>query len=127
MSCERFGFCQAQDATSFRTPSPIHTLSATIVKNPLLPTDDPVGGFRWQFEVREGYTSIARTRSIFFTRLLAEAAFYQALSPQFVLALRALIVLDSCPERIGLRRWFGTGRTRWVGEEPCEPLKDSIP
>ena len=91
VSCERFGFCQALDATSFRTPSPIHTLSATIVKNPLLPTDDPVGGFRWQFEVREGVTSIARTGSIFFTRLVAEGAFYQALSSQFVLALRAQV------------------------------------
>ena len=89
VSCERFGFCRVQDLASFRQSSPIHTLSAVVVKNPLLPTDDPVRGSRWQVEARQGYTTIARKRPLSFTRLVGEVARYEPFGTRFTLAVRA--------------------------------------
>ena len=89
VSCERFGFCRVEDVASFLIASPLHAVGASLARNPLLPTDDPVSGGRWQLEVRQGFTRIARTRTLNFTRVLAEAAAYRPLGPRLVLATRA--------------------------------------
>jgi outer membrane protein insertion porin family/translocation and assembly module TamA len=91
VSCIRFGYCRAEDLRSFLQSSPIHSLGAELVRNPLLPTDDPVTGQRWQVGVREGFTRIAGTDPLAFTRVTGEAAAYRPLGPNFVVAVRAQI------------------------------------
>ncbi len=89
VSCTRFGFCRVEDLRSFLQSSPIHSVGATLARNPLLPSDDPVSGYRWQGEVREGFTKIARTDPLTFTRAVAEVAAYRPLGPALVVAVRA--------------------------------------
>jgi outer membrane protein insertion porin family/translocation and assembly module TamA len=88
VSCTRFGFCRVEDLRSFLQSSPIHSVGVTLAKNPLLPTDDPVSGQRWQVEAREGFTRIARTDPLTFTRLVGEVAAYRPLGSLFVVASR---------------------------------------
>lgn len=91
ISCTRFGFCRAEDLRSFLQSSPIHSVSAEVLRNPLLPTDDPVTGQRWQLGVREGFTRIAGIDPLTFTRVTGEAAAYRPLGPDFIVAVRAQI------------------------------------
>jgi outer membrane protein insertion porin family/translocation and assembly module TamA len=100
VSCTRFGFCRAEDLRSFLQSSPIHSLGAEFVQNPLLPTDDPVTGQRWQFGVREGYTVIARTDPLTFTRVTGEAAAYRPVGPDFVVALRVQMGYVFAPQNL---------------------------
>ncbi|HVT37798.1 MAG TPA: BamA/TamA family outer membrane protein [Gemmatimonadaceae bacterium] len=97
VSCERFGFCRVEDLASFTLPSPIHTVSAIFVQNPLLPVDDPVSGSRWQFEIRQGFTKVQRIKPLNFTRLWGEAAEYIPLGPAVTLALRAQLGFVRAP------------------------------
>jgi outer membrane protein insertion porin family/translocation and assembly module TamA len=89
VSCDRFGFCRVEDLRSFLRSSPIHSVGVALVKNPLQPTDDPVTGHRWQLEVRQGFTKIARADALTFTHLMGEAAAYRPLGTHFVVAVRA--------------------------------------
>ncbi|MFI5310170.1 MAG: outer membrane protein assembly factor [Gemmatimonadales bacterium] len=91
VSCTRFGFCRVEDLRSFLQSSPIHSVGVALARNPLLPTDDPASGQRWQVEAREGYTKIARTDPLSFTRLVGEVAAYRPLSELLVLAARAQV------------------------------------
>ena len=90
IACRTFGFCREQDLTSFLVQSPIHSVSLSLVKNPLLPTDDPVHGYRWQGEARYGYTEIDRRQALNFVRLTGEAALYRPLGTHLVVATRLL-------------------------------------
>lgn len=97
VSCTRFGFCRAEDLRSFLQKSPIHSVGAELVRNPLLPTDDPVSGQRWQVGVREGYTKIGGTDPLTFTRVTGEAAAYRPLGPDLVVAVRGQMGYVSAP------------------------------
>jgi outer membrane protein assembly factor BamA len=88
VSCTRFGFCRAQDLTSFLLPSPIHSAGVAIAKDPLTPTSDPVSGYRWQAETKLAHTEVGRTTPLNFAKLLGEAAFYRPLGRNLVLAVR---------------------------------------
>jgi outer membrane protein assembly factor BamA len=88
IACRTFGFCSRQDLTSFEMQSPIHSVSVSWFKNPLLPTDDPVSGSRWQGEARYGLTEIDRTKTLNFARLTGEVAAYRPLGERLVLAAR---------------------------------------
>jgi outer membrane protein assembly factor BamA len=59
-----------------------------LAKNPLSPTDDPSTGQRWQGDIREEYTIIARTTALFFTRMSAEAAMYRPIGDFLVVAIQ---------------------------------------
>lgn len=100
VSCERFGFCRVEDLASFRLASPIHTLSAVVARNPLTPVDDPTLGYRWQLEAREGYTDVARTIPLHFTRLVGEAAGYVPLGSLVTLAVRAQLGFVRAPSDV---------------------------
>lgn len=89
VSCTKFGICRIEDLRGFLENSPIYSAGVGLVKNPLLPTDDPVDGMRWQTEVRQGYTNLARTTALSFTRVMGELAIYKPLNAQFVVAARA--------------------------------------
>ena len=88
VSCTIFGFCRLQDLTTFLQSSPIHSVGLGIVKNPLLPTSDPVNDFRWQLETKLGTTQLARKTTLNFGRLMGEVAGYYPLGPTLVIATR---------------------------------------
>jgi outer membrane protein assembly factor BamA len=128
ISCERFGFCRLVDLASFRLSSPIHTITASIAQNPLLPIDDPDRGYRWQFEVRQGYTNIGRTVPLNFTRMFGEAAYYLPLGPKFTLAARAQLGFVQAPRDVSsllppAERFYGGGQSsvRGYGENALGP------
>lgn len=89
VSCTTFGFCRSQDLASFLQPSPIHSAGVQFVKNPLMPTYDPVTGQRWQTEARLAHTEIARKLTLNFMHLMAEAAAYRPIGELVVVAVRA--------------------------------------
>ena len=89
VSCTRFGFCRAQDLTSFLLPSPIHSVGVAIAKNPLAPTSDPMSGYRWQAETKLAHTEVGRTTPLTFSKLLAEGAIYRPLGKALIIAVRA--------------------------------------
>jgi outer membrane protein insertion porin family/translocation and assembly module TamA len=115
VTCERFGFCRAEDLESFRLTSPIQIVAATIAKNPLLPTDDPASGYRWQLDVHQGFTRIARTTPLAFTRMLAEGALYVPVMPTVTLAMRAELGWVRAPTSLSTllppqERFYGGGQ-----------------
>lgn len=91
VSCTRFGFCRLEDVASFLLRSPQHSVAVSLVKNPLLPTDDPRSGYRWSLDTKFGHASIGRILPIDFGRITAEAAAYLPLSSWLTLATRAQI------------------------------------
>ncbi|MBM4194204.1 MAG: hypothetical protein FJ202_07495 [Gemmatimonadetes bacterium] len=88
VSCTQFGFCRLEDLASFVLRSPLHAVSASLAKNPLLPTDDPRSGYRWSIETKFGHASVGQVLPIDYGRLLAEGAWYHALTPWLTLATR---------------------------------------
>ena len=91
VSCTRFGFCRLEDVASFVLRSPQHSISASMVRNPLLPTDDPIRGHRWLVEAKYGHASIGKILPIDFGRFTGEYAAYVPLGERITLALRAEI------------------------------------
>lgn len=91
VSCTRFGFCRIEDVSSFLLRTPQHSETVTLVKNPLLPTDDPQSGYRWSVEGRYGHATIGNQLPIDFGRFTAEAASYTPLGSWLTVALRAQI------------------------------------
>lgn len=91
VTCTRFGFCRLEDVASFLLRTPQHSETVTLVKNPLLPTDDPQSGYRWAVEGRYGHASIGTLLPIDFGRFTAEVATYTPLSPWLTVALHAQI------------------------------------
>jgi outer membrane protein insertion porin family/translocation and assembly module TamA len=87
VSCTRFGFCRLEDVASFVLRSPQHTVGGSLVKNPLLPSDDPQGGGRWAADVRYGHASVGKILPIDFARFTLEGARYVPLSGWLLLAL----------------------------------------
>ena len=100
VSCERFGFCRVEDLQSFLLPSPIHAVNVDLAQNPLLPVDNPLRGYRWQLEVRQGFTKVRRTMSLNFTRTLGEVAMYQPVGEGFTLAMRAQLGFVWAPKSV---------------------------
>ncbi|MBI1808990.1 MAG: BamA/TamA family outer membrane protein [Gemmatimonadetes bacterium] len=88
VSCTTFGFCRLEDLTSFLLPSPIHSVSLSFARDPLLPTSDPDHGVRWQLDLKYGHTAISRTTPLDFGRVQGEVATYRQLSEWLVLASR---------------------------------------
>ena len=91
VSCEKFGFCRLEDVASFVLRSPQHSVTGTLVKNPLLPTDDPGTGYRWMLETKYGHAEIGRILPIDFGRVTAEVAAYHPLSDWVSIAWRVQI------------------------------------
>jgi outer membrane protein assembly factor BamA len=91
VSCTRFGFCRLEDVASFVLRSPQHSVGMSLVFNPLLPTDDPVSGYRWVLDAKYGHASIGKILPIDFGRVSAEFASYLPMSDWLTLALRAQI------------------------------------
>jgi outer membrane protein insertion porin family/translocation and assembly module TamA len=91
VSCKRFGFCRLEDVTSFVLRTPQHTIGGSLVQNPILPTDDPVNGYRWAIDMKYGHAEIGKTLPIDFGRVQLEATTYRPLGERFVLALRGQV------------------------------------
>jgi outer membrane protein insertion porin family/translocation and assembly module TamA len=91
VSCTRFGFCRLEDVASFVLRSPQHSVGASFVFNPLLPTDDPISGYRWVVDAKFGHASIGKILPIDFGRVTAEFASYTPLSEWLTVAVRAQI------------------------------------
>jgi outer membrane protein assembly factor BamA len=115
VSCTTFGFCRLEDLTSFLLSSPIHTLGLTVVKNPLSPTSDPERGYRWQADVKYGYTEISRRLPLNFVRFGGEAAWYHPIGADVAIAVRGQIGFVAAPnDRSALlppqERFYGGGQ-----------------
>jgi outer membrane protein assembly factor BamA len=89
VSCDRFGFCRLEDVASFVLRTPQHSIGGGIVFNPILPTDDPVNGYRWSGDLKYGHADIGRLLQIDFGRFQVEAATYRPLGEALVVAMRA--------------------------------------
>jgi outer membrane protein assembly factor BamA len=89
VSCDRFGFCRLEDVASFVLRTPQNTLGSAIVYNPILPTDDPVNGYRWSADVKYGHANIGRLFPIDFGRFQLEGATYRPFGEALVVAVRA--------------------------------------
>ena len=91
IACFPFGFCRVEDLPTFLLASPTHSVGFGMVKNPLVPTVDPVSGSRWQAEVKFAHADVARRIALNFARLMAEGAYYQPLGERWVLAARGQV------------------------------------
>lgn len=97
VSCTQFGFCRLEDVASFLLRSPQHSILAQVAKNPLLPTDDPQSGYRWQAEAKYGHASIGQLLPIDFGRFMVEAASYTPVLSWLTVAAHAQVGVVVAP------------------------------
>ncbi len=98
VSCTQFGLCRLEDVASFLLRTPQHTIVAQLARNPLLPTDDPQAGYRWQVEARYGHASIGQILPIDFGRLMVEVASYNTVTSWLTAAVHAQVGYVIVPE-----------------------------
>ncbi|HVZ49175.1 MAG TPA: BamA/TamA family outer membrane protein [Gemmatimonadaceae bacterium] len=134
VSCTQFGFCRLEDVSSFLQRTPELSETVTLVKNPLLPTDDPASGYRWSVEGRYGHASIGNAVPIDFGRFTGEVASYTPLSSWLTLAMRAQVGAVLAPaDRSFLlppaERFYGGGQNsvRGYGQNLLGPGSYIVP
>lgn len=134
VSCTQFGFCRLEDVSSFLLRTPQHSETITLVKNPLLPTDDPPAGYRWSLEGRYGHAAIGNLVPIDFGRITGEAASYTPLTSWLTLALHAQVGAVVAPaDRSFLlpptERFYGGGQNsvRGYGQNLLGPGSYIVP
>jgi outer membrane protein insertion porin family/translocation and assembly module TamA len=97
VSCTQFGLCRLEDVASFLLRTPQHSILTQVTKNPLLPTDDPPSGYRWQVEAKYGHASVGQLLPIDFGRFMVEAASYTPVLSWLTVAAHAQVGVVVAP------------------------------